>query len=164
MYNSSLSRECIIHPGQEEKDGTFPDENPLPTTPNVYVYILNIELPLRRNRNRFMNLVFWISFTSRGFDSFFFFFFFLFLFFFRWIVSHQTQLSILEWWPPRLSVPRIISRRRIPLSFSIYLKRISLPRMIQPANYETRSRAARSNFAKNWLLRARSSPPRGIYS
>lgn len=79
MYNSSLSRECIIHPGQEEKDGTFPDENPLPTTPNVYVYILNIELPLRRNRNRFMNH-FWISFTSRGFDSFFFFFFFFFSF------------------------------------------------------------------------------------
>lgn len=39
MYNSSLSRECIIHPGQEEKDGTFPDENPLPTTPNVYIFL-----------------------------------------------------------------------------------------------------------------------------
>lgn len=128
MYNSSFPRECIIHPGQEEKDGTFPDENPLPTTPNVYIL-------LTLNSCYEIGIDLWTISESRlRFDSFFIFSSFL-------AVNRFTSNAIiLEWWPPCLSVPRIISRRRIPLSFSIYLKEIPLSRMIQPAaNYQNSS-------------------------
>lgn len=142
MYNSlSLPRECIIHPAgpEEEKDGrkerfqTKTHYPPRLTVVYIYIYIL-LTLNLRYDeiRNRFnairLNLVYEsrIRFLFSSFS------------FFRG-ESFRIKRNYPFWSGGQRSVPRIISRRRIP-SFSIYLKGfLSSSRMIQPAaNYKTR--------------------------